>query len=157
MADTRYLVAAASIVLHPRQLLAPEEIPGVRVPPETEWLVREIHLTRGMPLPPNVNPVDVAQLLEAGLVKAIRPGSEQSLGDALLAWADRNAHLTGRIKELALAESEDADRAGSRREAALTAVIEATGVAESARADVVRAYRRLHLEVPPGFEVGPSD
>ncbi|GAA1549329.1 hypothetical protein [Kribbella lupini] len=75
MADTRYRVLAASIMLHPRQMLAPEEVAGVRpawsCPPEAEWLLREVRLTTGMLLPPNVNPVDVAQLLRSGLVEAV--------------------------------------------------------------------------------------
>jgi hypothetical protein len=56
MDDIRYRVTAASITLHPRQMLAPEEIKHVRpawtVPPDTEWLVREVHVTKGMLLPP---------------------------------------------------------------------------------------------------------
>ena len=77
MDETRYRVTAATIMLHPRQMLTPEEVAHVRpawtVPPETEWLVREVHVTKGMLLPPNVNPPDVAQLLKGGLIEAIQP------------------------------------------------------------------------------------
>jgi hypothetical protein len=88
MADARYRVAAASITLHPRQLLMPEAMPNRRawlrtipgrpawsMTPEAEWRVLEVRLTAGMLLPANVNPPDVAQLLESGLIEAIEPNA----------------------------------------------------------------------------------
>ncbi|WP_328995783.1 CLASP family protein [Kribbella sp. NBC_01245] len=141
-------------------MLTPEEIPHVRpawtVPSETEWLVREVHVTRGMLLPPSVNPPDVAQLLKAGLIEAVEPASQQSLRDALFAWANSNAQLTGRIKELALTESDDADPTNTRRQAALSATVEAIRMVQAARAEVAGVYRDLHVEVPQGFDAGPS-
>jgi hypothetical protein len=35
----------------------------------------EVRLTAGMLLPANVNPPDVAQLLESGLIEAIEPNA----------------------------------------------------------------------------------
>jgi hypothetical protein len=86
MADTRYRVTAACIMLHPRRMLMPEAMPSRRrrlrtipgrpawsVTPEAEWLVMEVRLTEGMLLPADVNPPDVAQLLESGLIEAVKP------------------------------------------------------------------------------------
>ncbi|HZO66281.1 MAG: hypothetical protein ACRDP9_15565 [Kribbellaceae bacterium] len=89
MADTRYRVTAASITLHPRRVLTPEATPSRRkwlrkipgrpawtVTPEANWLVMEVHLTQGMLLPVDVNPPDVAQLLESGLIEAVKPNAK---------------------------------------------------------------------------------
>jgi hypothetical protein len=86
MADTRYRVTAASITLHPRQLLMPEATPSRRawlrtipgrpawsMTREANWRVMEVRLTEGMLLPADVNPPDVAQLLESGLIAAVKP------------------------------------------------------------------------------------
>ena len=71
-----------------------------------------------------------------------------ALGYAIFAWADSNAQLTGRIKELALAESDDADSAASARQAALTATADAIQMVRAARSEVTRVYRELHVELP---------
>ncbi|TCO48362.1 hypothetical protein EV646_104179 [Kribbella antiqua] len=78
MADTRYRVTAASITLHPRQLLMPEaderhNRPAWFLSPEAEWRLIEVTLTEGMLLPAAVNPPDVAQLLQAGLIEPVQP------------------------------------------------------------------------------------
>ena len=44
--------------------------------PEANWLVMEVHLTQGMLLPVDVNPPDVAQLLESGLIEAVKPNAK---------------------------------------------------------------------------------
>jgi hypothetical protein len=82
--------------------------------------------------------------------------SEQSLRDALFAWADSNARLTGRIKELALTESGDVDRAASARQAALAATADAIRMVRATRYEVARAYRDLQVEVPHEFDTDPA-
>jgi hypothetical protein len=77
--------------------------------------------------------------------------SHQSLRDGLFAWANSNPQLTGRIKELALTESDDADPTSPARQAALTATAEAIRMVQTARSEVTRAYRDLHVEVPQEF------
>ena len=47
--------------------------------------------------------------------------SQPSLTGALFVWANSNAQLTGRIKELALTEAEDAGPTSAARQAALSA------------------------------------
>ena len=79
--------------------------------------------------------------------------SRKSLRDAIFAWADSNAQLTGRIKELALAEADDVDRVASARQAPLAATADAIQmVRAAARFEVTRAYRELHVEVPREFD-----
>ena len=78
--------------------------------------------------------------------------SRQSLRDAIFAWADSNAQLTGRIKELALAESDDGDLAAPARQAALAATADAIQMVRAARSEVTRAYREQHVEVPREFD-----
>jgi hypothetical protein len=81
MADTRYRVTAASITLHPHhphQLQMPEATPSRpdwAVTPEGEWRVQAVRLTQGMLLPADVNPADVAQLLNSGLIEAVQPNA----------------------------------------------------------------------------------
>jgi hypothetical protein len=82
--------------------------------------------------------------------------SQLSLTDALFVWADSNAQLTGRIKELALTEADDAGPTSPAREAALTATAEAIRLVQTACSEVTRAYRDLHVEVPLEFHSGPS-
>jgi hypothetical protein len=78
--------------------------------------------------------------------------SQQSLRDALLAWANSNAQLTGRIKELALTESDDLDSAASARQTALAATADAIRMVRAARSEVTRIYGELHVEVPREFD-----
>lgn len=82
--------------------------------------------------------------------------SQQTLRDALFAWADSNARLTGRIKELALTESDDVDPAASASQAALAATADAIRMVRTARSEVARAYRDLHVEVPREFDTDPA-
>ena len=82
--------------------------------------------------------------------------SQQNLRDALFGWASSNAQLTGRIKELALAEADDAGAASPERRAALDAIADALTVVRSARASVARAYLDLQVEVPDAFNADPS-
>ncbi len=90
MADVRYRVTAASITLHPRQVLRPEATPSRRrwlrtipgrpawsVTPEANWVVMDVRLTEGMLLPTDVNPPDVAQLRRSGLIEAVKPNAGQ--------------------------------------------------------------------------------
>lgn len=81
--------------------------------------------------------------------------SQQSLRDALLAWANSNAQLTGRIKELALTESDDAGTT-SVRQTALAATADGIRAVRSARSAVTRTYRDLHIEVPREFDSDPN-
>jgi hypothetical protein len=80
--------------------------------------------------------------------------SQQSLRDALFAWANSNAQLTGRIKELALTESDDADP--TARQAALAATADAIRMVRTARSEVTRGYRDLGLDVPHEFDTDPT-
>jgi hypothetical protein len=82
--------------------------------------------------------------------------SQPSLTDALFAWANSNAQLTGRIKELALTEADDAGPTSVARQAALSATAEAISLVRTARSEVTRAYRDLHVEVPQEFHSSPS-
>jgi hypothetical protein len=82
--------------------------------------------------------------------------SQQSLRDALFAWANSNAQLTTRIKELALTESDDVDPAASARQDALAATADAIRMVRTARSEVTRAYRDMHVEVPHEFDTDPA-
>ncbi|GAA1619863.1 hypothetical protein GCM10009789_86900 [Kribbella sancticallisti] len=82
--------------------------------------------------------------------------TQQSLSEVLFVWANSNAMLTGRIKELALAERDPGGTTGLTRQAALGAAAEAIRAVEAARSDVSRAYRDLRVDVPQEFRVDPS-
>jgi hypothetical protein len=69
--------------------------------------------------------------------------SQQALFDPLIAWAEANAQLTGRIKELALFE-----RGDSQGRSKLT-----TDDPFAPLLDAVRATRRARLEVARAYEV----
>ncbi|GAB2648151.1 hypothetical protein [Kribbella swartbergensis] len=82
--------------------------------------------------------------------------SQPSLRDALFAWANSNAELTGRIKELALAESNDEDPTAPTRQAALAATADAIRTVRTTQSEVTRTYRDLHGEIPPELDAGPA-
>jgi hypothetical protein len=75
--------------------------------------------------------------------------SQAALFDPLIAWAEVNAQLTGRIKELALFERGDPQGGGELpTDDPFAALLDAVQATRRARLEVARAYNGAGRELP---------